>query len=77
MALVQVRDVPEPTLRALKAHAAEKGLTLSAYLRAELERLAARPTNAEIVARLAQRDRSGGPSVAETVAEIRGIRDAS
>lgn len=77
MPLVQVRDVPEPTLRALKASAAERGLTLSAYLRLELDRLATRPTNADIVERLAQRDRRGGPTVAETVAEIRRTREAS
>jgi antitoxin FitA len=77
MALVQVRDVPEATLRALKARAAERGLTLTAYLRAELEKLAARPTNAEIVERLAHRDRRGGPTVADTVAEVRRIRATS
>ncbi len=77
MPLVQVRDVPEETVNALKVRAAERGLTLSGYLRGELDRLAARPTNAEIVERLARRDRRGGPSVADTVAEIRKIRDAS
>ena len=77
MALVQVRDVPEATLRALKAQAAERGLPLTAYLRAELDKLAARPTNAEIVERLARRNRRGGPSVAETVAEIRRLRESS
>jgi antitoxin FitA len=77
MALVQVRDVPEATLIALKAQAAERGLTLTAYLRVELDRLAARPTNAELVERLARRNRRGGPSVADTVAEIRRLRDTS
>lgn len=77
MALVQVRDVPEETLRALKVRAAEQGLTLSGYLRGELDRLASRPTNAEIADRLARRDRRGGPSVADTVAEIRRTREAS
>lgn len=77
MPLVQVRDVPDSTLKALKALAGERGLTLSAYLRDELGRLAARPTNAEIVERLARRDRRGGPTVAETVAEIRRAREAS
>lgn len=77
MPLVQVRDVPEVTLRALKARAAERGLTLSAFLRGELDRLAARPTNAEIVERLARRNRRGGPTVADTVDEIRKARDAS
>jgi hypothetical protein len=77
MALVQVRDLSEATVRALKAQAAERGLTLTAYLRAELDRLAARPTNAEIIERMARRNRRGGPTAAETVAEIRRIRESS
>lgn len=77
MALVQVRDVPEATLNALKAQAAERGLTLTAYLRGELDKLAARPTNAETVDRLARRNRRGGPTVADTVAEIRRLRESS
>lgn len=77
MPVVQVREVPEATLNALKIRAAERGLTLSAYLRYELDRLATRPTNAEIVELLACRDRRGGPSVADTVAEIRRTREAS
>ena len=77
MALIQVRDVPEATLNALKAQAAERGLSLTAYLRAELDKLAARPTNAQIVERLARRTRRGGPTVADTVAEIRRLRATS
>lgn len=77
MALIQIREVPDATVRALKARAAERGLTLSAYLRAELNRLAERPTNAEIVERLARRNRRGGPTAADTVAEIRRIREIS
>ena len=77
MALIQVRDIPEATLKALKAQAAERGLTLTAYLRAELDKLAARPTNAEIVDRLARRNRRGGPTVADTVAELRRLRETS
>lgn len=76
MALIQVRGVPEDTVRALKVRAAERGLTLTAYLRAELDRIAARPTNAEIVDRLARRQRAGGPTVADTVDEIRRLRNA-
>ena len=77
MSLVQVRDVPEETVTALKVRAAQRGLTLSAYLRTELDRLAARPTNAEIVDRMAHRNRQGGPTTADTVAEIRKIRENS
>ena len=75
--LVQVRDVPESTLNALKARAAERGLTLTTYLRIELDRLASRPTNAEVVERLARRSRRGGPTLQETVKEVRRIRAAS
>jgi plasmid stability protein len=77
MALVQVRGVPEETVHALKVRAAERGLSLTAYLRAELDRIATRPTNAEIVDRLARRQRADGPTVADTVDEIRRLRDAS
>jgi hypothetical protein len=77
MPLVQVRDVPESTVNALKARAAERGLTLTSYLRIELDRLASRPTNAEVVERLARRVRRGGPSLQETVKEVRRIRAAS
>ncbi|MGH3099024.1 MAG: FitA-like ribbon-helix-helix domain-containing protein [Streptosporangiales bacterium] len=77
MPLVQVRDVPEATVRRLKARAAERGLPLAGYLRAELDRLAEQPSNATIVDRLARRDRSAGPSLAETVAEVRRTRHAS
>lgn len=77
MPLVQVRNVPEATVAALKARAAEDGLTLTGFMRRELERLATRPTNAEIVERLARRKRCGGPTVADTVAEVRKIRETS
>jgi hypothetical protein len=77
MALIQVRDVPDETVTALKTRAAERGLTLTAFLRAELDRLASRPTNAEIVERMARRDRSSGPSVEDTVAEVRRLRQSS
>ena len=63
------------TVDSLRQLAAERGLTLAAFLRAELDRLATRPSNAEIVDRLARRDRSGGPLSAESVAEIRRVRE--
>jgi plasmid stability protein len=50
--MVQVRNVPEALHRKLKARAADSGKTLSAYLLTELERLAARPTREEMLARL-------------------------
>ena len=77
MALVQVRDVQDETVRALRIKAAEQGISLSAYLRVELDRLAQSPSNGELVRRILQRDRSGGPSTEDTVAEIRRVRDGS
>ena len=53
--LVQIRDVPDPVHRTLKARAAESGRSLSEYLRAELSRVAALPTPDEVRARLRQR----------------------
>lgn len=65
------------TVTALKVRAAGAGVTLTAYLRAELDRLAARPSHAEVIDRLAHRDRRGGPSVSDTVAAIRRVRATS
>jgi hypothetical protein len=50
--MVQVRNVPDALHRKLKARAADAGQTLSDYLMAELERLAARPTRDEMLARI-------------------------
>lgn len=55
--MVQVRNVPDMLHRKLKARAAEAGQTLSDYLMAELERLAARPTRSEMLARIHSRKR--------------------
>lgn len=55
--MVQIRNVPESLHRKLKARAANSGHTLSDYLLAELERLAARPTREEMLLRLHGRKR--------------------
>ena len=55
--MVQVRNVPDALHRKLKVRAAGAGQTLSDYLLAELERLAARPTRDEILARIHGRRR--------------------
>jgi plasmid stability protein len=72
--LVQVRDVPEPVHRALKARAAAAGTSLSEYLRTVLTREAARPTPAELSARVAAR---GSADLGEPSAlAVRRLRDA-
>jgi len=55
--MVQIRNVPDTLHRKLKARAAHSGQTLSDYLLAELERLAARPTREEMLAKLHSRKR--------------------
>jgi plasmid stability protein len=54
---VQIRNVPDALHRKLKARAADSGQTLSDYLLAELERLVARLTREEMLARLRTRKR--------------------
>lgn len=55
MPTVQSRDVSEQTVRRLRARAAERGLSLSVYLAQELDRLAEKPTIAEMADRLRAR----------------------
>ena len=55
--MVQIRNVPDALHRKLKTRATDSGQTLSDYLLAELERLAARPTRADMLARLHSRKR--------------------
>jgi len=55
--MVQIRNVPEALHRKLKSRAADSGQTLSDFLMAELERLAARPTRDEMLTRIRGRKR--------------------
>ena len=55
--MVQVRNVPDAVHRKIKVRAAEAGMTLSDYLLAEIERIAALPTRDEMLARLHGRTR--------------------
>jgi plasmid stability protein len=50
--MIQIRHVPDVVHRKIKARAAQAGQTLSDYLRAEIERIAALPTRDEMLARL-------------------------
>ena len=74
MTTLYVRDVPDEVTQTLKELAAAEGKSLSAYVAAELARIAARPTNAEIVARLRDRDRTEGPSTTDIVEALRESR---
>ena len=45
--MIQVRDVPEEIHNTLKARAASEGMSLSDFIKKELERVAERPTMRE------------------------------
>jgi plasmid stability protein len=72
--LVQIRDLPEQAHRTLKARAALAGTSLSEYLRAELVRVASRPTPEELAARVRARDPVAPDEPA--AASVRRLRDA-
>lgn len=69
-----IRDVSDDVAATLKERAASEGMSLSAYVAAELAKIAARPTNEQIVARLRARDRSRGPSSDDIVAAVQAGR---
>ena len=74
MTTLYIRDVSEEVAETLKERAAAQGMSLSAYVGAELGRIASRPTNAEIVARLKARDRAAGPTSDDIVAAVQDAR---
>jgi len=70
--MIQIRNVPEPLHRKLKARAAEQGLSLSDYLLRMAEREAGRVTIEELTERIRSRGRvRNGVSAAEVIREMR------
>ncbi len=74
MSTLYIREVPDDVAETLKKRAAAQGQSLSAYVAAQLSVIAARPTNAEVVARLATRDRSSGPTTTQILDELGASR---
>ena len=73
--MIQIRNVPDPLHRELKARAAQAGQTLSDFLLGELRRLAARPTMDELARRIAARsEATPRPSAARAVRRERKER---
>lgn len=73
--MIQVRDVPDEVHRTLKIRAAAAGMSLSDYVKRDLELAASRPTLDELDARARER----GPSRLRTetiVSTLRELRDA-
>jgi plasmid stability protein len=54
MKMIQIRNVPEPVHRRIKARAALEGKSLSDFLLAEIRRIAQRPSLEELRQRLAE-----------------------
>jgi antitoxin FitA len=76
MGHIQIRNVPEDVHRTLKARAAKNGMSLSAYLLAELTELAESPSLEEAVERVLSRPMSrSNVSGAEAVRAARAERD--
>jgi plasmid stability protein len=75
MKMIQIRNVPDDVHRSLRTQAAAAGMSLSDFLLGEIEHVAARPTNAEIFRRAAERSRGTGVTMEEIVAAVRSGRD--
>lgn len=69
--MIQIRDVPDDVHRTLKARAAAAGMSLSDYIKRDLERAASQMTLDEIEARI----RARGPMGISTEENVRMIRE--
>jgi plasmid stability protein len=73
--MIQVRDVPEQVHSTLKARAAREGMSLSDYIKRELERTAERPTMREWLEHTEQtKPIPAKRSAAEVLRELRDAR---
>ena len=74
--MIQIRNVPDQVHRTLKIRAAEAGMSLSDYLRRDLERRANIPTPEELIRRVESREPVElDETPAETIRKIRDDRD--
>jgi antitoxin FitA len=71
---ITIRDVPEKVRDELAARAALQGKSMQEYLRAELERMAARPSVDAWLERVRKRKRASQTRI--SAAEILKARDA-
>jgi len=73
--MIQVRDVPEGVHNTLKARAAREGMSLSDFIKRELERTVERPTMREWLDRARQaRPIPTKRNAAQVVRELRDAR---
>jgi antitoxin FitA len=72
--MIQVRDVPEEVHSTLKARAAREGMSLSDFIKKELEHIVERPTMREWLERTQQAARI--PAKRSAAQIVRQLRDA-
>ena len=72
--MIQLRDVPDQIHSTLKARAAREGMSLSDYIKRELESTAERPTMKEWLERTQQAKRI--PAKQSGAQMVRELRDA-
>jgi antitoxin FitA len=73
--MIQVRDVADQVHSTLKARAAREGMSLSDYIKRELERVAERPTMREWLERTQQaKPITARRTAAQVVRELRDSR---
>jgi antitoxin FitA len=70
--MIQVRNVPDDVHRTLKARAAVAGMSLSDYVKRDLQAAAGRPSLEEIDARVVARGKTG----MRTGAVLTALREA-
>jgi plasmid stability protein len=71
---IRINNVPDDLHRRLRMRAAERGMTLSAYLLSEVEQLADKPTLVELMERLAAEEPAQVDEPPEVT--IRRLRDS-
>ena len=72
--MIQIRNVPDDVHRVLKVRAATEGLSLSDYIKRDLEELAKQASSEEIGARARARG-SSSISTEEILADLREARE--
>lgn len=74
MSILQVRDVRPETAEILRRRAEAEGVSLSEYLRGQLDRIAAVPSRTEVLERIAARS---APELGDPVFELSRAREES
>lgn len=75
MAIIQIREVPEPVYDVIRRRARAQGKSIQAYMLDVTIRHASRPDKAEVARRLSERRIGAGVDLDAVVEGLRGDRD--